>query len=161
MPYNKSTISMILQWQTERMGPHPAHSLTCPDTCLHNESRTKHQTITIPLYSHQWQTLLINRSCWARRETPALIAESRMPFSVDESWGRTVEIYSSSLESMILFRFKHVSDDSWGKKNQVNFIPLRDKKITGKTKHPRYSLEFGGKVLEWHPLDNMQRWFHF
>ena len=81
-----------------------------------------------------------------------------MPFSVDESWGRTVEIYSSSLESMILFRFKHFSDDSWGKKKiQVNFLPLRDKKITGKTKQPHYSLEFGGKVLEWNPLDNMQR----
>ena len=47
------------------------------------------------------------------------------------------------------------------KKIQVNFLPLRDKKITGKTKQPHYSLEFGGKVLEWNPLDNMQRWFHF
>ena len=33
------------------------------------------------------------------------------------------------------------------KKIQVKFLPLRDKKIIGKTK-PLYSLEFGGKVLE-------------
>ena len=89
-------------------------------TYLHNESRTRNRTITIPLYSHQWQTLLINRSCWARRETSHCSVQ--VPFSVEEIWCRTVEIYSSSLESVILFRLEHFSNDSWGKKKNPSEV---------------------------------------
>ena len=115
-------------------------------TCLHNEGWTKHRTTTIPLYSHQWQTLLINHSCWPRRETSHCSAQdvtvSRSEL-VQESWNL---FPPTPGESMILFTLKLFSDDGWKKHIQVNFLPSDIRKLLG-NQSSHQSPEFGGKVL--------------
>lgn len=96
-------------------------------TCLHTEDWTKYQMATVLLYTCQWQTLLIDHSCWSRQESTHQNAQepffSTWRLLVQENWNLFLipGIHDP-------FQPKVFSDGGWNKNTFTKASTLRDKR---------------------------------